>query len=127
MTAIHPEDREMATKTFWEGVRSGQGFAIESRSLRARDGAYRWHLAQAVVLRDPEGRVLKFVGTTTDIDDQKRTAEALRQAEVELAHVARVTTMGEITASIAHEVSQPLAGVLTNASTCLRSLDRMLQ
>ncbi|MGA3093554.1 MAG: ATP-binding protein, partial [Terriglobales bacterium] len=81
MTAVHPEDREMAAKRFWEGVHSGQGFEMETRSLRAQDGTYRWHLSQAVVLRDAEGKVLKFVGTTTDIDGQKRTEEALRQAE----------------------------------------------
>ena len=79
MTAVHPGDRESAAKTFWEGVHSGQGFAFEIRSLRARDGIYRRHLQQAVVLRDQEGQVLKFVGTTTDIDDQKRAEEALRQ------------------------------------------------
>jgi PAS domain S-box-containing protein len=81
MTAVHPEDRETAAKGFWDGVRSGTAFAFETRSLRAQDGTYRWHLNQAVVLRDAEGKVLKFVGTTTDIDGQKRTEEALRQAE----------------------------------------------
>ena len=80
MTAVHPEDREFAAKSFWKGVQSGQGFAFEIRSLRAQDGIYRRHLQQAVVLRDAEGKVLKFVGTTTDIDDQKRAEEALRQA-----------------------------------------------
>ena len=125
MTAVHPEDREMAAKIFWEGVHSGQGFAIETRSLRAQDGTYRWHLQQAVVLRDSEGKVLKFVGTTTDIDDQKRTGEALRQAQAELAHVTRVTTMGELAASIAHEVRQPIAGVLLNGNACLRWLSRV--
>ena len=75
MTAVHPEDREAASRAFWDGVRSGQGFAFETRSLRAEDGTYRWHLQQAVVLRDAEGKVLKFVGTTTDIDDQKRAEE----------------------------------------------------
>ncbi len=83
MTAVHPEDREAASRTFWEGVRSGQGFASETRSLRAQDGTYRWHLQQAVVLRDAEGRVLRFVGTTTDIDDQKRAEEKIRQSEKE--------------------------------------------
>ena len=81
MTAVHPEDRERAAKSFWDGVHSGEDFAFETRSLRAQDGTYRWHLQQAVVLRNAEGTVLKFVGTTTDIDDQKRTEEALRQAE----------------------------------------------
>jgi PAS domain S-box-containing protein len=84
MTAVHPEDREAASRAFWEGVRSGQGFAFETRSLRAKDGTYRWHLQQAVVLRNAEGKVLKFVGTTTDIDDLKRGEEALRESEQSL-------------------------------------------
>ncbi|HUN85247.1 MAG TPA: ATP-binding protein [Terracidiphilus sp.] len=121
MTAVHPEDRETASSVFWEGIRSGMGFAFETRSLRAKDGVYRWHLQQAVVLRDSEGRVLRFVGTTTDIDDQKRTEEALRQAQGELARINRVTTMGELTASLAHELSQPISGAILNAKTCLRS------
>jgi len=122
MTAVHPEDREMAAKSFWEGVRSGSGFAFETRTLRAQDGTYRWHLNQAVVLRDAERRVLRFVGTTTDIDDQKRTEEALRQAQGDLARINRLTTMGELTASLAHEVSQPISGTMTNANVCLRTL-----
>jgi len=122
MTAVHPEDRELAAKSFWEGVHSGRGFAFETRSLRKQDGTYRWHLQQAVVLRDSEGKVLKFVGTTTDIDDQKRIEEALRQAQGDLARINRVTTMGELAASLAHEVSQPISGAMTNATVCLRSL-----
>jgi PAS domain S-box-containing protein len=87
MTAVHPDDREAASRAFWDAVRTGQGFAIETRSLRAQDGAWRWHLQQAVALRDAEGRVLKFVGTTTDIDDQKRAQEELRASEGKLRRV----------------------------------------
>jgi PAS domain S-box-containing protein len=123
MTAVHPEDREMASRIFWDAVRSGRGFAIQTRSLRASDGTYRWHLQQAVALRDAEGNVLKFVGTTTDIDDQKRAEEALRQAQADLARINRVTTMGELTASLAHEICQPISGAITNANVCLRKLD----
>src|SRR5580700_11000042 len=83
MTAVHREDREAAARAFWDGVRSGQGFAFQTRSLRAKDGTYRWHLQQALVLRDAEGKVLRFVGTTTDIDDQKRAEEKIRQSEKE--------------------------------------------
>ncbi|WP_158794053.1 ATP-binding protein [Granulicella sp. L60] len=122
MTAVHPEDREMAARSFWEGVHLGQGFAFETRSLRAQDRTYRWHFQQAVVLRDAEGKVVKFVGMTTDIDDQKRTKEALRQAQDDLAHINRVTTMGELAASLAHEISQPISGAITNAKVCLRKL-----
>ena len=73
-------------------------------------------------MRDAEGKVLKFVGTTTDIDDQKCAEEALSKVRSELAHVARVTSLGALAASIAHEVSQPLSGILTNASTGSRML-----
>jgi PAS domain S-box-containing protein len=124
MTAVHPEDREFAAKSFWKGVQSGQGFAFETRSLRAQDGVYRRHLQQAVVLRDAEGKVLKFVGTTTDIDDQKRAEEALRQAAAELAHANRIATMGQLSASIAHKVNQPIAAALMNAGTAARWLAR---
>jgi PAS domain S-box-containing protein len=248
MNAVHPEDRETASKVFWDGVRSGQGFAMETRSLRAKDGTYRWHLNQAVAMRDAEGKVIKFVGTTTDIDEQKRAQEArraseinlrqifdsipaivctlnpdgvaqtvnrtfleffgkkleeirnwrfndaihpddlpsaivafgnsiasgtpferelryrradgvyrwfqgralpvrdadgtitgwcavimdiddrkraeekLRRSEAELAQASRIMSLGVLTASIAHEINQPLAGIITNASTCLRFL-----
>ena len=123
MTAVHPEDREAASKAFWSGVRSGQGFAVETRSLRAQDGTYRWHINQAVGLRDTKGKVIKFVGTTTDIDDQKRAEEALRQAQGDLARINRVTTMGELAASLAHELSQPIIGATINANVCLRKLE----
>jgi PAS domain S-box-containing protein len=248
MSAVHPEDRESATRSFWDGVRLGQGFAFETRSLRAKDRTYRWHLQEAVVVRDTDGKVLKFVGTTTDIDDRKRAEEELQRKEglladgqrlsmtgsfswrsgsdefafsdeacrifgfqsqapvtldqirarihpddvslfsakmiasrtngephddeirllmldgslkyvravshatrqqdgrfeyigaiqditaqrlgeealsklrSELAHVARVTSLGALTASITHEVSQPLTGIVTNADICLRRL-----
>jgi PAS domain S-box-containing protein len=100
MTAVHPDDREIASMAFWDGIRAGQGFAMETRSLRALDGVYRWHLNQAVVLRDAEGKVLKFVGTTTDIDDQKRAEEALRASESNLRSVidnipGLVSTLGQ--------------------------------
>jgi PAS domain S-box-containing protein len=87
MAAVHPEDRERVLRSFWEGVRSGQGFAMEGRVLRVHDGVWRWHLHRAVVLRDAEGKVLKFVGTSTDIDDQKRAEEALRASESNLRRV----------------------------------------
>jgi PAS domain S-box-containing protein len=122
MTAVHPEDREKAAQSFWEAVQGGRGFAIETRSLRAKDEKYRWHLQQAVVLRDEGGKVLRFVGTTTDIDDQKRAEDALRQAQGDLARINRVTTLGELAASLAHELSQPISGVITNTNVSLRKL-----
>jgi PAS domain S-box-containing protein len=87
MSAVHPEDRESALRAFRDGVRLGKDFAFETRSLRARDGVYRWHLQQAVVLRDVEGKVLKFVGTTIDIDDRKRAEEARCASETNLRQI----------------------------------------
>ena len=87
MTAVHPEDREAAARAFWGGIISGKGFSFETRSLRSRDGTYRWHLNQAAALRDADGKVLKFVGATTDIDNQKRAEEELRKSETGLRKV----------------------------------------
>ncbi|WP_103932045.1 sensor histidine kinase [Bryocella elongata] len=114
----------MAARVLGEGVQSGQDFAFETRSLRAQDGTYRWHLQRAVALRDAQGSVLKFVGTTIDIDDLKHAEAALRQAQDDLARINRVSTMGELAASLAHEVSQPISGVITNGSVSLRKLGR---
>jgi PAS domain S-box-containing protein len=124
IAAVHPEDREAASRIFLHAVREGRGFAIETRSRRARDGSYRWHLQQAVVLRDAEGKVLKFVGTTTDIDDQKRAEDALRQAQGDLSRINRVTTMGELAASLAHELGQPIGAAMSNADAGLLRLER---
>jgi PAS domain S-box-containing protein len=101
MTAVHPEDREAASKAFRDGIRSELGFAIETRSLRARDRTYRWHLQQAVVLRDADGKLLKFVGTTTDIDDQKRAEEKVRRSEAVLAESQRLSVTGSFTWCVA--------------------------
>jgi PAS domain S-box-containing protein len=81
MSAVHPEDREGASKSFLDGVRLGQGFTMEARFRRALDGTYRWHLNRAVVLRDAGGNILRFVGTSTDIEDMKQSQEYLRRAE----------------------------------------------
>jgi PAS domain S-box-containing protein len=81
MTAIHPEDREMASSSFWGGVRSAQGFTFEARFRRVRDGAYRWHLNRAVAVRDAAGEILRFVGTSTDIDDLKQSQDDLQRAD----------------------------------------------
>jgi C4-dicarboxylate-specific signal transduction histidine kinase len=67
---------------------------------------------------------IEFVGAITDITARKRAEEELHEAQAGLAHVTRVTALGELAASIAHEVNQPLAAVVTNAAACLRWLDR---
>src|ERR1700712_5396473 len=73
--------------------------------------------------RDFCGRAIRPTdGTSTDIEDLKAAQKELYDAQAALAHVPRVMTMGELTASIAHEINQPLSGIITNANTCLRML-----
>jgi two-component system sensor kinase FixL len=79
--------------------------------------ASRWSL-----LKDERQRPIAVLETNNDITEQKRAEEKLQQAQVELAHVTRTTTLGELTASIAHEVNQPLAAIVTNGEVCLRLL-----
>ena len=122
MATLHPEDRERASESYWDGIRSGRGFTMEARFLRARDGAYRWHLNRAVPVRDAEGNLLRIVGTSTDVHDWRQAQEALRNTQTEFAHMTRVMTMGELTASIAHEVNQPLGAMVTSAAAGARWL-----
>jgi two-component system, LuxR family, sensor kinase FixL len=88
-----------------------------------RDGtqvvvASRWSLQ-----RDERGEPVEIMETNTDITERKQAQDALDRAQEELAHVTRVTTLGELTASIAHEVNQPLSAIVTNGQACLRWLD----
>jgi C4-dicarboxylate-specific signal transduction histidine kinase len=100
-------------------LREAAPFEMEAR-IRGKDGQHRWFLIRDNPLRDEQGRVLRWYGTRTDIEDRKRAEEALHQVRAELAHVTRVTAVGEMTVSIAHEVNQPLAAVVTNAGAGLR-------
>jgi PAS domain S-box-containing protein len=122
MATLHPEDREKASQIYWDGIHSGRGFTMEARFLRARDGTYRWHLNRAVPVRGAEGNIVRFVGTSTDVHDWRQAQEALRNTQTEFAHMTRVMTMGELTASIAHEVNQPLGAIVTSAAAGARWL-----
>jgi PAS domain S-box-containing protein len=120
--SFHPEDRPSVDARWKESVETGQPYDFEAR-LRRADGTYRWFHTRGFPLRDPEGRVVLWHLLQTDVDDRKQAEDALNKARAELANVSRVATLGALTASIAHEVNQPLSGIITNASTCLRMLD----
>ena len=122
--AVHPDDAARFMDEWRAAVVSGEAMETEARVRRA-DGQYRWLLIRNVPLRDEGGKIVKWYGTSTDIDDRKRAEEErerLRQLEAELAHLNRVNIMGELAASIAHEVKQPLAAVATSGSACLHWL-----
>jgi C4-dicarboxylate-specific signal transduction histidine kinase len=118
---IHPDDRTMI----------GDKFDKAKREKADYDGGYRYILPSGE-MRDihtvghpvlsSSGDLVEFVGTVIDITERKRAEESLRKTEADLARVARATTLGELTASIAHEVNQPIAAVVTNANACLRWL-----
>src|SRR5271166_5863387 len=102
-------------------VAIGEPLEYEAR-FHSADGAYHWFLVRAVPVRDKRGSILQWYGVVIDIEDRKQAEEAWRKAQADLAHVTRVVTMGELVASIAHEVNQPLTGVVAHAGSCLRWL-----
>jgi PAS domain S-box-containing protein len=122
-TIVHPDDRARYVAQWKSALAAGEPLEIELRVCTAQRD-YRWLLVRNVPLRDGRGEIVKWYGTGIDIEDRKRAEDALRKAQGDLAHANRVTTMGELCASLAHEINQPISGAITNASTCLRRLDR---
>ncbi len=121
--ALHPDDRAGLLEA-WRGMlASGKPEDVEAR-MRRFDGAYRWFLFRAEPLRDESGAVTGWYGTNTDIEDRKQAEGALHTAQSALAHASRVATLGEISATIAHEVNQPLGAIVANGQACLRFLQR---
>jgi PAS domain S-box-containing protein len=123
---VYPEDLEPYLQ-IWRAAQ-GTGDPVQSElRLRGADGKYRWFLVRAVPLRDGRGKIVKWYGTSTDIEERKRAEEErerLRQLEADLAHINRVSTLGELTASLAHEINQPITGAITSASAGIRWLTR---
>jgi PAS domain S-box-containing protein len=120
--AVHPGDLGTLIGMWQSMMATGKGGEFEGR-LRRFDGEYRWFLFRTNPMLDESGNILKWYGTNADIDDRKRAEAELRDTQTELGRVMRAMTMGQLTASITHEVNQPLSGIITNASTCLRMLD----
>ena len=115
---IHPEDVALYQETVERAARARTSFRQKFRVV-APDGALK-HLE---VLGDPSG-ASSFVGVVTDVTDRHTTELALQNAKLELAKASRATTMGELAASIAHEINQPLASIMSNASAGVRWLNR---
>jgi PAS domain S-box-containing protein len=123
--AVHPEDLVRHSEKWRISVATGQVFEDEARFRRAVDGEYRWFLVRGVPLRDPHGKIVRWYGTLTDIEDRKRAEQErdkLRQLEDDLAHINRVTMLGEMAASLAHEIKQPIAAAITSANSCIEWL-----
>ena len=117
--AVHPEDRDRIERRMGASFASGEPFEEEMR-IRRTDGEYRWFLCRCVPLRDKRGKVVKWYGAATDIQDRKRA----EQLQADLAHTNRVSTLGELVASISHELAQPITATTNNAKASLRWLQR---
>jgi PAS domain S-box-containing protein len=123
---VHPDDVQGCLDGFLPAFQARKPFRMEYR-LRRADGEYRWVDESGIPRYTPGGEFAGYIGCNIDITDRKRAEEErerLRQVQSELAHINRVTTMGELAASIAHEVKQPISAAHTNAQTCLRWLGR---
>lgn len=120
--AVHPTDLKRHREKWCASLASGEAFENEERYRRAADGQYRWFLSRAVPLRDEHGKILKWYGVSTDIDDRKRAEQEREQLRADLAHVNRVSMLGELAASVSHELKQPIAAAMINAQTCIRWL-----
>jgi PAS domain S-box-containing protein len=117
---VHPEDVKLLDKTI-DGARSnGDDFECQYRFLTPDHSVKYLHVV-ARATRDQDGQ-LEYIGAVQDVTARRLSEEALDKAGSELVHVARVMSLGTLTASIAHELNQPLSGIITNASTCLRML-----
>jgi len=118
---MHPEDRDREVEYAKKATRAGRDFVQEFRIVLP-DGTVRHIRSVGHLVLSASGELVEVLGTHVDVTERKRAEEALRQAQAALAHVTRLTTMGEMTASIAHEINQPLSGIVSNGSACLRWL-----
>ena len=118
---LHPEDRALVQRTLDQAILERSGFSLEFRILLP-DGSIKYlHGVGRPILR-ASGDLDDYIGTTMDITERKRSEEALRNAQADLTRVARLTTIGELAASIAHEINQPIGAMVASGNACLRWL-----
>jgi PAS domain S-box-containing protein len=118
-TRIHPEDIPLWAESI-DRAQGGSDFEHDHRLLMP-DHSVKYVHVVAHATRDQDGRPV-YIGAVQDVTERRLSEEAVGKLRSDLAHVTRVTSLGALTASIAHEVNQPLSGIITNASTCLRML-----
>jgi PAS domain S-box-containing protein len=120
LDAVHPEDMPQVEAVIGQAIQGADGFELIFRIITQSGTLKHLHCVGHRVEQFPDRPV--FLGAIQDITERKAAEAAIERARAELAHVARAATLSALTASIAHEVNQPLAGIITNASTCLRML-----
>ena len=123
---VHPEDRARLKATSDRAIAEKSDYDVQFRILIPRSPIKFLHTVGTPIF-GPAGELLQFVGVVMDVTESRRAEEErerLRRAQAELAHINRVSTMGELTASLAHEIKQPIGAAVTNAEACFRLLDR---
>jgi PAS domain S-box-containing protein len=123
---VHPDDQRRVRETAERAGREKVDYEVDYRIVDPGGDVRDIHTVGHPVL-SPSGDVVEFVGTVMDITERRQAEkerERLRQVQADLAHINRATTMGELTASLAHEINQPIAAAVTDARTCLRWLAR---
>jgi len=118
---VHPDDRQRCLKTYVEAFDAREPFETEYR-LRHLDGEYRWISDTGKPRHDNRGNFAGYIGSCMDISERRRAEMEMQQQRQELAHFSRVSIMGELSASMAHELNQPLTAILTNARAAQRFL-----
>src|SRR5437016_7133818 len=112
---MHPEDRAQVEETKDRAISEKSDYEVEHRIVLP-DGTVKYTHTVGHPVLNTSGDVEQFVCTMMDVTERKQAEEALRQAQADLARISRVTTMGELTASLAHEVNQPIAAAVTDAN-----------
>src|SRR6266481_6376518 len=120
--AVHPEDLPRVLELFKKGIASGSPFQHELR-LRRFDGEYRWFDNRGVPIRDDSGRIARWYVLLTDIEDRTRALAQLDQMQSDFAHMNRVSVMGELVASLSHEIAQPIASARIYARAAQNFID----
>ena len=121
--ATHSEDLPHALELFRRSIEAGAPFQVELRHRRF-DGQYRWFETRGVPIRDEFGRILRWCVLLVDVDDRIRALARLQQMQSDFAHMNRVSMMGELAASLSHEITQPIASAHNNACAALNFLDK---
>jgi PAS domain S-box-containing protein len=121
LARVHPEDRLRVDEELVRARNLAQSFEIEYRVLRP-DGETRWHIARGRFLHDDRGQVSELIGIAIDVTAQVNADLELRLQREEMARMSRVSSMGELTASLAHELNQPLTAIASNAAAGKRLL-----
>ena len=111
---IHHEDLPHVAEVFTKSIASGIPYQIEQR-LRRFDGEYRWFDNRGIPIRDDSGRIVRWYVLLTDIEDRTQALTRLQQMQSDFAHVNRVSMMGELAATLSHEITQPIASARNNA------------